>query len=226
MSDYLEPAAAMRRVAIVSLHADPSGAPGAEGGGGTHSYIRELLVSLPERGWSCLVVTRWADARLPERQEISPNAQIVRVRIGDVAPIDKRFLNGMHEESLARVREAIASSPPAPNLLHSVYWNSGRVAADLARELGIRFVHTVISNGARRQAAGASENAQQRIATESRVFAEAFRILCVANEEADDLVSFYGVDAEKIIVVGRPVSIAFLRPPHDEQGRPALLPPW
>jgi D-inositol-3-phosphate glycosyltransferase len=163
---------------------------------------------------------------LPERQEISPDAQIVRVRIGDVAPIDKRLLDGMHDESLARVREAIASSPPAPNLLHSVYWNSGRVAADLARELRIRFVHTVISNGARRQAAGASENAQQRITTESRVFAEAFRIFCVAHEEADDLVSLYGVDAEKIIVVGRPVSIAFLRPPHDERGRPALLPPW
>jgi D-inositol-3-phosphate glycosyltransferase len=227
MSDYPDHAGAMpRRVAIVSLHADPSSAPGAEGGGGTHSYVRELLVSLPARGWSCVAVARWADAELPERQQISPDAGIVRVRIGDVAPIDKRMLDGMHEESLARVREAILSSLPAPRLLHSVYWNSGRVAADLACELGLRFVHTVISNGARRKLEGASENAERRIATESRVFSEAFRIFCVSPEEADDLTSLYDVDPEKIVVVGRPASIAFLRPSHDERGRPALLPPW
>jgi glycosyltransferase involved in cell wall biosynthesis len=214
------------RVHVVSLHADPATAAGAAGGGGTHSYLRELLTALPRRGRSITVITRRTTPLLAEHQPLSRFAEVRRVQIGTLAPVDKRLLDSMHALSVDAVRSAIlAGGAPVP-VLHSVYWNSGRVAMELSRELGIRFVHTVISNGRRRTHAGAEENGARRIEVEQEVFDAAFRIFCICPAERDDLVELYGVDSTKIVVVGRPVSVEFLVPPHDELGNPQLLPPW
>jgi len=213
------------RVHVISLHADPATAAGAAGGGGTHSYLRELLTALPRRGRSISVITRRTSAALAIHQLISRSADILRVQIGELAPIDKRLLDSMHAMNVAAVREALMASA-APILLHSVYWNSGRVALDLSRELGIPFVHTVISNGQRRARAGAEENGARREEVEQQVFDAAFRVFCICPDERDDLVELYGIDPAKIIVIGRPVSVEFLVPQHDEFGNPRLLPPW
>ncbi|HET8799044.1 MAG TPA: glycosyltransferase [Thermoanaerobaculia bacterium] len=132
----------------------------------------------------------------------------------------------MHAQSVSAVRAALRASPAPIELLHSVYWNSGRVALDLSREFGVRFVHTVISNGRRRVLVGAEEDGDRRTAVEQEVFEGAFRIFCICPAERDDLVSLYGIDPMKIMVIGRPVSIEFLVPPHDQLGTPLLLPPW
>jgi D-inositol-3-phosphate glycosyltransferase len=214
------------RVHMVSLHADPATAAGAAGGGGTHSYLRELLTALPRRGRSITVITRRTSVSLPARQILSRSAEILRVQIGSLAPVDKRLLDGMHALSVDAVRAAITSSGESVRLLHSVYWNSGRVALDLSREFGIPFVHTVISNGRRRSSVGTEANDSRREEVEQQVFDGALWIFCICPAERDDLVELYGVDTAKIIVVGRPVSVDFLVPAHDELGNPLLLPPW
>jgi len=195
------------------------------GGGGTHSYLRELLTALPRRGRKVTVITRRTSTALAVRQVLSAEAVIVRVEIGEVSPIDKRLLDGLHEESLDAVRRAVLDSAPV-RLLHSVYWNSGRVAMDLSRELGIAYVHTVISNGRRRSLVGAEMDGATRSAVEKQVFERASRIFCICPAERDDLVHLYGIDATKLVVVGRPVNLEFLVPSHDDLGRPTLLPPW
>jgi hypothetical protein len=92
---------------------------------------------------------------------------------------------------------------------------------DLSKELGISFVHTVISNGWRRQAENAHDQPSSRLDVERTVFHAAFAIFCIANEERDDLIKRYGVNSRKIAVVGRPVASSFLNPCRDELGRPA-----
>jgi glycosyltransferase involved in cell wall biosynthesis len=230
MSNYLNQACLEPepdfRVHLISLHADPATAPGAAGGGGTHSYLRELLTSLPRRRRAISVITRRTSSNLAAHQVLSRSADIFRVRIGEIAPIDKERLEALHPLSLQAVREALATSAAPVRVLHSVYWNSGRVALDLSRERGIPFVHTVISNGKRRVRAGAAAPDLRREDVEHQIFEAAFRIFCVCSAERDDLVELYGVDASKIVVIGRPISIDVLVPPHDEWGDPRLLPPW
>jgi glycosyltransferase involved in cell wall biosynthesis len=213
-----------RTIHIISLHADPASPSGIGGTGGTHAYLRELLTLLPQRGWSCTVVTRRTSTALPERQAISAKADIIRVTIGPLAPMHKSFLEGMHAESVAQIG-AVLDSLPHPRLLHSVYWNSGRVALDLSNRFGIRYVHTVISNGARRGMTE-SDRDERRIEVESAVFMGASRIFCISREERNDLISLYGVDPARIVVVGRPVSAAFRYPAHDQNGAATLPPPW
>jgi D-inositol-3-phosphate glycosyltransferase len=209
-----------RHVALITLHADPATPPGIAEGGGTHSYVRELMAWLPERGWRLTILTRWADARLPEREVLSSSVQIIRLRISEVGRIDKRLLEDLHPVSLAAAGSALDAVPEV-DLLHSVYWNSGRVAMELSARLGLCFVHTVISNGWRRWRQGARDMSPGRLETERQVFASALAIFCISGQERKDLVEYYAVDSHKVFVVGRPVAPSFRHPCHDEMGNPA-----
>jgi len=217
--------AAQRHVVIISLHADPVTAAGAAEGGGTHSYLRELLAMLPPRGWRCTVLTRWASKSVPQEQRLSSHSRVERLRIGKIEKVDKRALDDLHIETVKAIRRALRKGPE-PTLLHSVYWNSGRAAAEVSSELEVPFVHTVISNGRRRALEHAADNAARRIAVEQFVFFRAARIFCVSPEERDDLQSLYSIESDKLLVVGRPVDAAFLLPAHDEVGMPVLGGPW
>jgi D-inositol-3-phosphate glycosyltransferase len=209
-------------LALITLHADPSKPSGTGEGGGTHSYIRELMVALPKENWNLTVLTRWADANLPEFETISSRVRIVRLRIGEVNPLDKRLLNGFHRTSLTAAEKALKVVSKV-DLIHSVYWNSGRVAADLSKKLKLRFVQTVISNGWRRLQQGAKDQPLIRLKIEKQVFTSAFTIFCISHEERDDLVNHYEVDSDKIVIIGRPVANNFRHPPHDEMGKPFLV---
>lgn len=207
-------------ILLISLHADPSQPSGTQEGGGTHAYLRELTVGLASRGHACHVVTRRSSPELPSLMKVSPLTTLHRVDIGVQGPMDKRLLDGLHQEIFARLSEVWAQLPCRPRLIHSVYWNSGRVAMELSITHAVPFVHTVISNGKGRLARGASGNSPNREAVEAKVFQGAARIFAISQDEKGDLVSLYGVDPKKIVVIGRPVDTAYLSPAQDELGHP------
>ena len=178
------------------------------------------MIGLTRHDWTVTVLTRWADPSLAEHETLSSRLRIVRLRIGDIGPIDKRLLPGLHYESLSAARTALFEVPNL-TLIHSVYWNSGRVAMELASSRGIPFVHTVISNGWRRQHHGLFDQPPDRLATERSVFEAAFWVFCVAPQERNDLVEHYGLNPSRILVVGRPVAPVFQAPSHDQLGKPA-----
>jgi len=211
-----------RHVVLITLHADPARPSGVGGWGGTHAYIRELMLGLTQNRWNVTVLTRWEDLALPERESITSNLRLIRLQIGELAPIDKRLLDGLHPVSL-RAARSVLQDFEGINLLHSVYWNSGRLAKDLASDLGIGFVHTVISNGWRRRLQGAHDEPASRRPVEQQVFHSASAIFCISQQERADLIDHYDVNPGKLVVVGRPVASTFLRPCHDESGRPAHL---
>lgn len=188
-------------------------------GGGTHSYLRELMRFLGRSEIDHILLTRWADPELPQVQRTSSHGWLHRLRIGPPGPLDKRLLAGLHATTVAAVTEVFDEFGP-PDLLHSVYWNSGQAAMDVAAERGLAFVHTVISNGWRREASGQDDQPPERIAIERRVFHAAHRIFSICSQERNDLVHAYGVPAERIVVVGRPVGSAFENPARDMLGRP------
>ena len=211
----------MRHIVLISLHADPATPSGADDGGGTHAYIRELIAGFSQTLWKLTVLTRWATTALPQSEGVAPNIRIARLQIGPVAPIDKRLLNDLHPISVQQALEELRGEPI--DLIHSVYWNSGRVAKELAKRNRRTFVHTVISNGWRRLQEGASDQPTARIDVEQQVFSSAFGIFCISGEERRDLIEHYAVPPDKIFVVGRPVAEVFRSPCRDECGRPSRV---
>lgn len=207
-------------VLMISLHADPIQPSGVEEGGGTHAYLRELLRDLSFHRHRCAVVTRWADPDLPEHQRLSDFSAIYRIKLGEIAPIDKQKLHEFHAAALSQVKALVDSLGWVPDLFHGVYWNSGRVAMELSRAYGVPFVQTVISNGKRRIFEGLVESSNHRVETETAVFRSASVVFCITEEERQDLIRWYQVPENRLIVVGRPIDSSFVTPAQRADGWP------
>ena len=93
----------------------------------------------------------------------------------------------MHDISLSKIEAAIKKNTFVPDLIHSIYWNSGQIAQYLSNTWNIPFVHTVISNGLRRQHSGMVEEIKQRFKIEREIFQAATCIFCITPSEREDL---------------------------------------
>jgi D-inositol-3-phosphate glycosyltransferase len=210
---------AKRKIVIVCLHADPFDPAGLGEGGGTHSYLRELIGFCSAMSMRYVIMTRWANKDLPALQSLPNGGLLIRLQIGPVGPLDKRILDQFHDRSVASIELATTQTIGPPDIIHSAYWNSGRAAMDLSRQWHCSFVHTVISNGWRRLQSGMTDQPACRLAVEQSVFDAADQIFCVSDEEARDLCTGYRIDPDKLVVVGRPVEERFLDPCRDGAGR-------
>lgn len=209
-------------VLILSIHADSALAPGYRDWGGTNVYMRELMSGLLKLQIPFVFVTRKVFPELPDIEKFSENAIIYRIISGKEELIDKNLLKYYHEEHFNTIVSIIEKIGCKPMVIHSVYWNSGRLALDLSRLYDIKFVHSVISNNLGRITRGAEEYCVGRSQYEKEVFENAYRIIAVSKDEKNDLIKYYGISKSKIIVAGQEVNNAFLFPCHDINGFPKI----
>ena len=210
----------MKYILLITMHADPAMAPGYGEWGGTHTYMKELMDSFEKRKIHCIVVTR-KSMPLPDIESYNEFCTVHRLQNGEIASMDKTLLQHYHSENLSKIQKII-DQYGKPTVIHSVYWNSGRLAMELAEKNGIHFVHSVISNSRGRVFRGATEPVPARAGFEQQIFNKATWILCVSDDEKGDLINFYKIKPDKICVAGQYIHEAFLLPSHDDNGFPRL----
>lgn len=210
----------MEYVLVITIHADPAMAPGYEEWGGTHVYMKELIDGFAARKIKCVMFTR-KGMNFLDIEEYSDYCTVIRLSNGEAKPIDKTLLWKYHEYNLAQI-QAFIDTHGKPRVIHSVYWNSGRIAMELGRENDIPFVHSVISNSRGRTSRGATEAAPFRSEYEQQIFTSAKVVICVSDEERDDIVNLYNVPSDKVVVAGQHIHEAFLLPSRDVNGFPRL----
>ena len=200
---------------IITLHADPSIHPGSGDGGGTHMYINELIDMLIYKDIKTLVITRKAS---PGEDIIqSGSVTIHRIHLGPEGHWDKNNLIDKEEEVNLLINNALTEHDFNPTLIHSVYWYEGRAALHFSKKLCVPYVHTIISNGKRKKMSGFKESVGQ-IETEEKIYANANVIIVISEQEKKDIMNLYGINPEKIKIVGRGVDNLFLRDLFDEKG--------
>lgn len=204
------------------MHADPAMPPGYSEWGGTHTYMRELLDSLHEHGVECVLITRRAMEELPAIEQYHQHCKIYRLQNGDLAPMDKTKLREYHNDNLLSIKHIIDDLGEKPIVIHSVYWNSGRIGMELSKEYNVPLVYSVISNSLGRQARGAKEPVSNRAEYEEAIYNYSKWILCVSKDERDDLIRLYNISPEKIIVAGQYIHPSFIMPSRDGNGFPRL----
>ena len=209
-------------IMILSIHADSALAPGYKDWGGTNVYMRELMDGLVKLEIPFIFITRKVFKELPDEEKISDIGTIYRIKSGKEELIDKNILKQFHEKHLEQIIKIINKIGSKPSVIHSVYWNSGRLAAELCKIYKINFVHSVISNDLGRIARGAEEICERRSKYEKYVYENAFRILAVSKDEKNDLVKYYNISPDKIIVAGQEINQSFLFPSHDVNGFPKV----
>jgi D-inositol-3-phosphate glycosyltransferase len=202
------PNAAMRTLAMLSLHTSPLAQPGAGDSGGMNVYVRELASSLAQAGVAVDVYTRRTDAAAPEVVDVEPGLRVVHVDAGppglpkeQLLEVVGEFADGVH----AHVRDTGAGA------LHANYWLSGLAGHELKHRLDLPLVST-FHTLARVKAETGDAEPRRREDAEGEIIgcSDAITASCVA--EADDLVRHYGADPTRIELVPPGVLHAFFSP--------------
>jgi glycosyltransferase involved in cell wall biosynthesis len=210
----------MDYVLIITIHADPAMAPGYEEWGGTHTYMKELLDGFGVEKIPCLLVTRKC-MPFPDIEQYNEYCKIIRLHNGDAEPIEKSLLQNYHEYNIAQI-QSIIDKHGKPIIIHSVYWNSGRLAMELGEKNNVPFVHSVISNARGRIHRGAIEPIPKRAEYEQQIYEQAKWILCVSEDERQDILHFYNIAPDKVCIAGQHIHETFCLPAHDVNGFPRL----
>jgi glycosyltransferase involved in cell wall biosynthesis len=209
----------MMNLLVLTIHSDPTIQPGSIEGGGTNLYINELIDMLIFKKINTLLITRKAS----EGKDLFKygEVKIARIKLGPEAQWDKSNLDNLEVKIEELISIEIEKIKFKPDLIHSVYWYSGRAALKLSEKFGVPFVHTIISNGYRKKISGYGASAL-RIETEKKIFKKASCLISVSNQEKSDLIKFYDITPEKIKVIGRGVDNVFIDTLFDNDG--TLLP--
>lgn len=211
-----------RYIVVITMHADPAMAPGYDEWGGTHTYMKELLDEFGKRKIRCLMFTRRSMQCLPYEEQYNEYCTIYRLTNGENEPMSKTRLKEFHSQNVEQILKIIKKQRILPKKIHSVYWNSGRIAAELSEKIGVPFVHTIISNSRGRVKRGAYEPVTEREFYEQEIYDKAQWLICVSDDEAEDLMTLYNVDKNKIVVAGQYIHESFVMPSHDANDFPRL----
>lgn len=207
------------RVAVLSLHTSPLAQPGEGDSGGMNVYVREFASALAEAGVVCRVYVRAWRADLAREVNVEPGFSVVHVPAGP-PDLPKEQLEPHVEEFAAWVAADLERFQP--DVVHANYWLSGVAGKLLKQQLGLPLV-TTFHTLARVKAELGDPEPEHRARAEAEVMACADVVLANCTAEADQLVHYYGADADRIEIVPPGVDHAFFSPGSQAGARWALL---
>lgn len=200
----------IHRVAMLSVHGCPLMMPGVRSAGGMNVYLRKISQLLAERGVCVDVFTRNHHAGGPELLELGPNARVIHLSAGE-PELSKEEVVPYLADYTSRLSRFVAEEGTAYDLVHSHYWLSGDVGADIAREWGVPHVVSYHSIGAQKQRAGGEPESPARLEAEARM-AAADRVFASTAGEAEDIGALFGLPPERLHVVHGGVDTELFRP--------------
>ena len=201
----------IHRVAMLSVHGCPLMMPGMRSAGGMNVYLRKIAPLLAERDICVDVFTRDHHAGGPQLLELGPNARVVHLPAG--APeLSKDEIVPHLADYTDHLSRFVAEEGSAYDLVHSHYWLSGDVGADIARTWGVPHVVSYHTIAAQKQRAGGEPESSERLEAEARMAAAADRVFASTSGEADDIGALFGLPPERLHVVHGGVDTELFRP--------------
>lgn len=131
----------VRRVLQISLQADPLATVDGGKTGGQQVLVRQVARSVQMQGYGTDVVTLRDNAHDRPQFSLGPIGQVVRLDVDDMPVHDPDWLNVVDEIS-QKLLYYIRREGRIYQIIHSHYWTSGLVAARVAKELGVPWIHT------------------------------------------------------------------------------------
>jgi D-inositol-3-phosphate glycosyltransferase len=209
-------AAAIRRVAMISLHTSPLDQPGTGDAGGMNVYVLELSRRLAARGIEVDIFTRATSSQLEPTQAAGDGISVHNVHAGPFEGLTKGELPGQLCVFAREVLRFEASRPPGRyDLVHSHYWLSGQVGALARDRWGVPLVHTMHTMAKVKNDAMAADDSPEpvaRIIGEEQVVEAADMLIANTDIEAKQLINLYDADPGRVEVVHPGVDLDVFRP--------------
>lgn len=211
------------RVAMLSVHTSPLEQPGTGDAGGLNVYVVEVARQLARRGVEVEIFTRTTTADLDPVVELAPGVLVRHVTAGPYEGLGKEDLPGQLCAFAAGVMRTAAHAPEGHyDLVHSHYWLSGQVGWLAHDRWQVPLVHTMHTMARVKNAHLADGDAPEpsgREIGEAQVVEAADRLVANTDEEARDLVSLYGADPERVVVVPPGVDLTTFGPGDQRAAR-------
>ena len=190
------------KIALISEHASPLAQAGGVDSGGQNIYVAKLAAQLAAAGHEVDVFTRRDRDDVGEVVALAPRFRVVNVPAGPACFVRKEELLPFMSEFASFVRR-FALGRGGYDLAHANFFMSGLVAAELKRALGVPFVVTFHALGlVRRHHQGAADGfPAERCAIERYVMDEADAVIAECPQDFADLVTLYGAERHKIVVI-------------------------
>ncbi len=211
---------ALRRIAVISMHASPTASLGASANGGLNVYVREVCNAFSDRGIATDIFTRKQSPDDPAVEILAPLSRVIYLPAGN--GLDKYSLFQQVPEFAAHIRDFAAAKNLSYDLLYSHYWLSGEVGCLLRPELAAAWVHIAHTLGLvknRTLATGALPEPALRIHVEGEIAQQADLLVASTNDEASELVNLYHADPDCIFVVEPGVDLTMFQPINRAEAR-------
>ena len=201
-------------VVMITPHGDPLGRIGEPDVGGQCVYIRELSSALAAQGTKVLAFTRDRSDGKPEREQMAPGADVIRIPCGPEGFLPKEKILPYLPEFANRMSAHLKGD----EIISSHFWDGGYVAGLLKDPS--RWIHTSHSLGKRKLASLPETDPKEyedRIAIETDILRRCNAVIASTGLEKQDLINLYGADAAKIAVIPPGVDADYFHPPSDKQ---------
>ena len=216
-------------VAMLSVHTCPLAALGGKETGGMNVYVRQTACELGRMGVHVDVFTRSQNPTIPRIVELGPGARVVHLPAGPEAPMRREALHGHLDQFAAGVEAFARESGMRYDLIHSHYWLSGVAGLRLRERWGTPLVQMFHTLAKLKNAVAHSEAEREpslREEEESRIVAQADRVVAANVVERAHLVWYYGARAERIAVIPCGVDTDLFQPMDPAKAKDLLeLPP-
>jgi D-inositol-3-phosphate glycosyltransferase len=215
-------------IAIISEHASPIGALGGKDAGGQNVYVAQLATHLARLGHRVEVFTRRDATVSPIVQDLKEGFRLVNVPAGPSREVPKEKLLPYMSDFTKFMLRYIRTRGKKFDVIHSNFWMSGLVAADIKKALDIPFLITFHALGRVRRIHQGTKDGfpDERFEIEDRVVAEADGIIAECPQDLDDLVSLYNAPISSIKVIPCGYDPLEMQPMDKLQARRKLgLPP-
>ncbi len=209
-------------IAFLSLHASPLARLGERENGGLNVYVRSVCEELGARGVHTDVFIRRTDPDEPSEQAMGPRSRVVAVNAGPARKLTKPQLPNTRDEYLEAVRFYMQRSGRHYLAIHSHYWLTADVAAELAMDLGVPWLHTAHTLAAVKGEYGFDGDGPQRLVAEHRAVTGGARLVANTPGEASALRRLYGARPGQVVVAPPGVDLVRFQPRDPDRLRRRL----
>jgi len=199
-------------IAFLSLHASPLARLGQRENGGLNVYVRSVCEELGARGVHTDVFVRRTDPDEPAEQAMGPRSRVMAINAGPARRLPKHQLPNTRDEYLDGVRHFMVSSGRRYQAVHSHYWLTVDVAAELARQLGVPWLHTAHTLAAVKGEYGFDGDGPERLLAELRAVSGGARLVANTPGEAHGLRRLYGAHQGQVVVAPPGVDLVRFQP--------------
>ncbi len=216
-------------VAMLSVHTCPLAALGGKETGGMNVYVRQVARELGRMGLHVDVFTRSQNPTIPRVVELGPGARVVHLPAGPEAPMPREAIHPHLDQFAAGVEDFARQSGIAYDVIHSHYWLSGVAGLRLREKWSAPLVQMFHTLGRLKNAVAQSPPELEpalRLDEETRIVAEADRVVAANVVERAHLVWHYGARADRISVIPCGVDTDLFQPMDPAKAKDLLeLPP-